>query len=369
MVVIFAAMWQVGHGNIAAVSRLFGDEEYELVRGGQWWRLVTPIFLHGSVIHIGGNGLSLYWIGSQMEWVYGRRKYFLIFLCSGITGCLLSYAGHTPASLGASGAIFGLVGAGLAFPIRFRSLVPPAARSQILSQLLFITLLNLGIGYGVPGERIDNLAHVGGLMGGLLAGAILIPDVLQRRPPSRAANLAVSGATAAGVVLVIACAAAQAHWARSDMEPALVTMTFTPPHGPATWQLRVPEDWTRTGRDWRSPHGAVLQVADSQISPAMRGAVLRMAVLLLMQYHTPQGAIEKRPALTYTVSRPPIIQQGMLVFYGTNEVVSMLLQCPKTDTTDRREFTAITSSLHFLVPLPVPQSGGRAASKPDRGSE
>ena len=141
LVAVFAGMWIAGHGDVSTVATLFGDKENDLIRAGQVWRLVTAIFLHGSPMHLLVNGLSLYWLGAPMESFYGSRKYLLIFLISGIAGNLLSFARSPFPSLGASGAIFGLVGAGLVFPIRYRSLLQEKARSQILTTLLVVPSL------------------------------------------------------------------------------------------------------------------------------------------------------------------------------------------------------------------------------------
>ena len=227
MALVFAAMWRAGHGDVTRVAYLFGDKEKDLILAGQYWRLVTAIFLHGSPVHLFVNSLSLYWLGSQMEIIYGSRKYLLIFLAAGVAGNLLSLMLSPAPSLGASGAIFGLVGAGLIFPMRYRALVPAQTRSQILSQLLLVTIVNLGIGYA--DRNIDNMAHIGGLLGGGFMALFLIPDVLESGPRSRAADAALSAAVTAALLVVVWAAFSQWRWAVQNPDVPLETSFYAPP--------------------------------------------------------------------------------------------------------------------------------------------
>src|SRR5581483_6443175 len=105
------------------------------------------------------NSLFLYCFGAQIETLYGWRKYLIIYLVAGVAGNLFSFLLSPGPSLGASGALFGLVGAGIVFPLRFRSLVPARARAEILRQLLTVVVVNLMIGF-MPGSHIDNWAHL-----------------------------------------------------------------------------------------------------------------------------------------------------------------------------------------------------------------
>jgi len=131
------------------------------VRGGEYYRLLTAIFLHGNLLHLGFNMYALYIIGSQLESVLGRTKFLIIYLLSGLSGSLFSmiFLGNG-ASLGASGAIFGLMGALVYFGWHYRVYLGNVVKTQILP----IIALNLFIGFAIPG--IDNFAHIGGLIGG-----------------------------------------------------------------------------------------------------------------------------------------------------------------------------------------------------------
>ncbi len=135
-----------------------------LIRIGQWYRLITGAFLHGNLFHLLFNMYALYILGSQLESFMGRWRYFVIYFFSILTASLLSitFSGNG-ASIGASGAIFGLMGALLYFGYHYRVYLGNVIRSQIIP----LILLNLAFGFFMQG--IDNAAHIGGLIGGLLA--------------------------------------------------------------------------------------------------------------------------------------------------------------------------------------------------------
>ena len=128
------------------------------------YRLVTSVFLHGGLLHLLCNMYSLYVIGPQLESFFGKVKYTIIFIVSGIIGNLLSMAflQDTYVSVGASGAIFGLLGALLYFGYHYRVYLSGVIKSQIIP----LIILNLVIGF--VATSINNLAHIGGLIGGVL---------------------------------------------------------------------------------------------------------------------------------------------------------------------------------------------------------
>ena len=130
----------------------------------QLYRLVTSVFLHGGLIHLICNMYSLYVLGPQLESFFGKVKYAIIFIGSGVIGNLLSMAflQDTYVSVGASGAIFGLLGALLYFGYHYRVYLSGVIKSQIIP----LIVLNLIIGF--VGTSINNLAHIGGLIGGVL---------------------------------------------------------------------------------------------------------------------------------------------------------------------------------------------------------
>lgn len=133
------------------------------IRAGQYYRLITGIFLHGSIFHLFFNCYALYVIGSQIESFLGKFKYILIYLFSGLCGSLLSVTlGGGIASIGASGAIFGLMGAMCYFGYYYRVYLG----NVLTSQLIPLIILNLGLGFIMSG--VDNYAHIGGLIGGII---------------------------------------------------------------------------------------------------------------------------------------------------------------------------------------------------------
>lgn len=140
-----------------------------LVKNGEVYRLVTCMFLHSGIFHIFFNMYSLYYVGSKVEDFFGKWKYLLIYLLSGICGSLLSIGlgEMNVVSVGANGAIFGLFGALLYFAYNYRGYIGTAIRSQILP----IVIYNLLLGFFISG--IDMWAHVGGLIGGILVSNML----------------------------------------------------------------------------------------------------------------------------------------------------------------------------------------------------
>ena len=133
------------------------------IRAGQLYRLLTGIFIHSGLTHIAFNCYALYVLGSQLESFFGKWKFTIIYLFSGLIGALFSmtFGGNT-ASVGASGAIFGLMGALLYFGYYYRVYLGNVVKSQIIP----LILVNLMIGFIIP--NIDNFAHIGGLIGGTL---------------------------------------------------------------------------------------------------------------------------------------------------------------------------------------------------------
>ena len=139
-----------------------------LVKGGEIYRLISYMFLHAGIIHIGFNMYSLYIVGPRVEDFYGKWKYLLIYIISGISGGLLSIAMNGDVvSVGASGAIFGLFGALLYFGYNYRGYIGAIIKSQILP----IVIYNLLIGFFISG--IDMWGHVGGLIGGIITAYML----------------------------------------------------------------------------------------------------------------------------------------------------------------------------------------------------
>lgn len=146
----------------------YGANNAYLTKSGEYYRLLSSMFIHIGLLHLLFNMYALYIIGPQVESFYGKFKYFLIYILSGVSGSILSitFSSNT-VSAGASGAIFGLMGALLYFGFFYRNYLGSVIKSQIIP----IIILNLVIGFSTPG--IDNAAHIGGLIGGILTSLAL----------------------------------------------------------------------------------------------------------------------------------------------------------------------------------------------------
>ncbi len=149
----------------ANVLAKFGANNILLIKNGEMWRLLTCAFLHVGLIHLVVNMYSLRVIGPSVEGLIGKGKFVFIYLISAISASLMSlvFVDSNIVSVGASGAIFGLMGALLYFGYHYRLYLNDAIKTQIIPVILF----NLIIGFMMPG--IDNGAHIGGLIGGYLA--------------------------------------------------------------------------------------------------------------------------------------------------------------------------------------------------------
>lgn len=169
MFIVYGTMTLAGGSQNAQVLVNFGAKYNPLILAGQWWRLITPIFLHMGFEHILFNMVTLYFIGIQIEAIFGHWRYLTIFLLSGIGGNLASFAFNPNAiSAGASTAIFGLFGAFLMLGESFWE--NPYIRQMTKTFLLFI-VLNLVFGLFSVGTDIQG--HIGGLVVGFLTGYIV----------------------------------------------------------------------------------------------------------------------------------------------------------------------------------------------------
>src|SRR5947208_2184892 len=161
----FRILWGMGG---ETVYRLGASHPYPIFIGHQWWRLVTAMFLHGGLIHIGFNMMSLMQLGPALEELYGSARYLFLYVVSGAFGFLLSaVTGHF--SLGASGALLGLVGATLAITSKRGGAYMRDLRSRLITSVAILFLLGFS-GF----MAMDNLAHGGGLAAGFVLGKIFV---------------------------------------------------------------------------------------------------------------------------------------------------------------------------------------------------
>lgn len=172
-VFLFIMMYIFGNGSESTSTLIKFGANYDLLtKSGEYYRLFTCMFLHIGIWHLLCNMYSLYIIGKEIENLYGKSKYLVIYVLSGLCGSILSLAfSHNTISAGASGAIFGLLGALLYFGYYYRTYLGATIRSSIIP----VIILNLIIGMLTPG--ISNSAHIGGLVGGILVSMMVgVPD-------------------------------------------------------------------------------------------------------------------------------------------------------------------------------------------------
>jgi rhomboid protease GluP len=216
---VFMLMWESSGMTMAALWAPFSEPvliaygaktNYWIHHGHQYWRLVTPIFVHVHVLHLAFNMYGLWVLGPWVEKLYGSAKFVVFWVATGIAGVLASYLTVIPGappgllggfliktgdipSAGASGALFGLIGVLFVFGLKYRRELPEGFKRAFGTGMLPVILLNLGIGFLGRGF-IDNAAH----MGGLLSGAALASVIGYKRPGAR------TGVTIAWRVLQIA---------------------------------------------------------------------------------------------------------------------------------------------------------------------
>lgn len=169
-----------------------GARSNQLILAGQWWRLITPAFLHIGITHIVINGFSLYYLGLICERIFGHWRFAVIYLVSAFTGNVASFVFASSAlSAGASTAIFGLMGAFVMLGDTFR-------HNPIITQLArqFALLAVLNLVFNLFASGIDIAGHIGGLVGGFLIAGLLGAPQIGRTPVARRAVM--------GVVLVAA---------------------------------------------------------------------------------------------------------------------------------------------------------------------
>ncbi len=173
IVIVFVLETLFGGSTSIRTLIALGAQVNTLIGLGERWRLLSSMFLHIGVMHLMFNGWALFSLGREVESFYGTLRYAAIYLASGLFGGLASYVfGANVPSAGASGAIFGLIGAQIAFFARNRQSFGNVSRQQ-LGNLAGLVIVNLIFGFTVPG--INNLAHMGGLAAGVLLGLGLSP--------------------------------------------------------------------------------------------------------------------------------------------------------------------------------------------------
>lgn len=177
---LWIALEILGGGESRRAMVTLGAKVNSLIDRGEYWRLLTAVFLHFSLTHLVFNAVAIMSFGRLAEVVYGHTRFLAIYLLSGIAGTTASYAFTRGPSAGASGALFGIGAALVVFYARNRRLAGSSGRSQLMGYA-FLLGVNVLFGFVQPG--IDNWGHLGGLAMGLILGFFLTPRLVARPEP------------------------------------------------------------------------------------------------------------------------------------------------------------------------------------------
>ena len=280
---VYMLMWQTSGMRLSVlgffpgpVLLAYGAKLNSLVQAGQWWRFVTPMFVHVNLLHLLVNMYSLWIIGPYVEKLYGGTKFVVFWVLTGIAGLVASYLtvvnpegplgglgsflfkAHDEPSAGASGALFGLVGVLFVFGIKFRHELPEGFKRAFGIGLLPMIVLNLFIGY-VGRGIIDNAAH----LGGLAAGSVLALVVDYRRPGERSGVAIVWQVLRIAVLGLVAISFVQVARHFRDVLPAAPVALRT--------ETRTPADdfvvYAKTMNEAQEALYAAIQERDSSLTP------------------------------------------------------------------------------------------------------
>lgn len=189
-------------GIFAGVTRLMGSNvSSRILKENEWWRLVTACFLHGGLIHVGFNMYALRSLGQFAEMIFGKTRFWVTYFFCGVSGSLASILYNRNvadySSVGASGAILGILGLLLGFSFRRKGEMPREISRQLTKWLIFILV------FGILMPRIDNAGHIGGLLCGMVFGYVL-PSARMRRE-SAARNTAWAFAAGLALLATVVC--------------------------------------------------------------------------------------------------------------------------------------------------------------------
>nr|WP_245345311.1 rhomboid family intramembrane serine protease [Halobacillus andaensis] len=165
--ILFALMEWKGNSTSALTLIEFGAKYNPAILNGEWWRIVTSMFLHIGIVHLLMNMLALFYLGIAVEKIYGSTRFLTVYFLAGIFGGTASFMLNPQIAAGASGAIFGLFGALLFFGLK---------NKRVFFQTMgynLIMIIGINIAFGIIVPQIDNGAHVGGLIGGFIASMMV----------------------------------------------------------------------------------------------------------------------------------------------------------------------------------------------------
>lgn len=209
--IVFGVMLLLGASLISPEIGLYieyGANFGPLTKDGDWWRLFSAMFLHFGIIHILFNMWALWDAGRLTERLYGPAAFLSLYMFAGLAGSLASlyWNNDTVASIGASGAVFGVFGALLAYLLRQKNTVPPQLLKRLAASALFF--MGLSLFYGFSKSGIDNAAHIGGLLAGFFIGLILARPICEYRQSNQTCKwLTLASSLAVLLAIVLAPAA------------------------------------------------------------------------------------------------------------------------------------------------------------------
>lgn len=204
---VFVLMGALGAGWLQVENMMpyivYGANNGMATTGGEWWRLLTSMFMHYGILHLGFNMWALFEAGHFLERLQGRALYALTYFASGLGGGFASilWNGDQKWSAGASGAVFGVYGAILGYALRKKRGIPRTFFKALLRSSLMFAGYNIFFGLAMP--QIDNSAHLGGALTGLVFGALLaLPLDLEQRARQWKSRLALGLAALTAVVAI-----------------------------------------------------------------------------------------------------------------------------------------------------------------------
>ncbi|MBN8236631.1 rhomboid family intramembrane serine protease [Halobacillus kuroshimensis] len=196
-ILVFLYLEMIGSTTSVETLISYGAKYNPAIMDGEWWRIFTSTFLHIGFIHLFMNMLALYYLGSAVERIYGTVRFAVIYFAAGLFGGMASFMMNPSVAAGASGAIFGLFGALLFFGVQYKQLFLRTMGYNL------IVIIGINIAFGVMVPQVDNGAHIGGLIGGFTASAMVHMPAHSMKKWQPAAALLYIGAMAAMVYLGI----------------------------------------------------------------------------------------------------------------------------------------------------------------------
>ncbi len=192
----------LGGSENSGVLIALGANFKPLLQQGEVGRLLTSVFLHGGFLHLAVNSYGLFLLGKFVNKVYGGHRFFIVFILTGIIASTVSALMNSGLSVGASGGIAGLLGLLLSFTLRNKALLNKKFTDSFLKNIVFIIVINVVIGLSAKG--IDNWAHLGGFLAGILMGFIFSPVIFKGSSSTFFSRIVKISAMLVGSILVAA---------------------------------------------------------------------------------------------------------------------------------------------------------------------